>query len=70
MKNWSSYGPSEAQSGSAPALSVQKAQKNAEDARKAGTPHIGASASGVRLGSHIPPAHDQQRLPDRDERTA
>jgi hypothetical protein len=54
MKNWSTYGPSEAQSGSAPALSVQQAQKNAEDARRAATPHIGASAPGVRLGAYIP----------------
>lgn len=67
MKNWSTYGPSEAQSGSAPALSVQQAQKNAEDARKAATPHIGASAPGVRLGSYVQPRHDR-RQPGQDRR--
>jgi len=50
MKTWMTYGSAEAQSGSAPAITVQQAAKSAADQRRASTPHVGSSATAVKLG--------------------
>ncbi len=54
MKNWSTYGPSDQQRGSAPGISVQEALKNAEDSRRASTPQIAKSVQTLRVGGFTP----------------